>query len=232
MNKRETLITVGIVIAIATFATSVFAGTDKGTGEVCRGSTCNGGSQNGSNTQGQEQAQGQAQGQLQGQLQGQAQRADSRSRSRSQSASTSVSNSSSSAAAAVTSSQASTVTGGDVSVTVAGSTFSSPERIRNTPDAFAVAPMPSATCVVTGSAGVAVPGFGGSVSGGTVDAECQARENARLLMSLGRQNTAVRVLCEASASVARQEPDCADLAKEHADRARKAQVSPGPQSGL
>jgi hypothetical protein len=129
------------------------------------------------------------------------------------------SNSRSSATGGQATSQASTGSSqaqtGDQAVTVNNTTVNSqPDdiRIRNTPNASAWAAAPSATCIVTGGAGVAIPGFGGSVSGGQVDEGCTARENARILMSIQPQ-AALRVLCEADIRVARNVAECADIAE-------------------
>lgn len=92
--------------------------------------------------------------------------------------------------------------------------------VRNTGDAMGYAAPPSAVCAMTGGAGVAVPGFGGSVSGSMIDKGCEAREYARVLVNLGQQEAGIRVLCEASESVARNIKACADI-----DAANKARAA-------
>jgi hypothetical protein len=92
--------------------------------------------------------------------------------------------------------------------------------MRNTGDAMGYAAPPSAVCALTGGAGVAVPGFGGSVSGSTIDKGCEAREFARVLVNLGQTEAGIRVLCEANESVARNVKACADI-----DAANKAKAA-------
>lgn len=94
-------------------------------------------------------------------------------------------------------------------------------RIRNTPDAVGYAAMPSATCIVTGGAGIAMPGFGGSVSGGTIDKACVSRENARILAYLGQEEAALRVMCRADEDVAAELKGCGDIHKRNVDRANE-----------
>lgn len=96
-------------------------------------------------------------------------------------------------------------------------TFSSPSevKIKNTPDAIGYAAMPSATCVVTSGVGVAIPGFGGSVSTGVVDQSCVIRENARALAAMGMKHAAIRVLCRGDATVAAEVPFCFDIKEEN-----------------
>ena len=91
-------------------------------------------------------------------------------------------------------------------------------RIRNTPSVNAWAAPPSATCVVTTGGSVNVPGFGGGLSTGTIDKQCEARENARFLANMGAQLEAIRVLCRASSDVAKEVRECADIAEDHIKR--------------
>jgi hypothetical protein len=94
-------------------------------------------------------------------------------------------------------------------------------RIRNTPSVNAWAAPPSATCVVTTGGAVNVPGFGGGISTGVIDKQCEARENARFLSALGATMEAVRVLCRASADVAKEVVECRDISEEHEKRANE-----------
>ena len=98
-------------------------------------------------------------------------------------------------------------------------------KVRNTGDAVGYAAPPSAVCALTGGAGVAVPGFGGSVSGSSIDKGCEAREFARVLVNLGQPEAGIRVLCEANESVARNVAACADIAKANKERAASNKAS-------
>jgi hypothetical protein len=97
--------------------------------------------------------------------------------------------------------------------------------VRNTGDAMGFAAPPSAVCALTGGAGVAVPGFGGSVSGSSIDTGCEAREFARVLVNLGQPEAGIRVLCEANESVARNVKACADIDKANKERAASNKAS-------
>jgi hypothetical protein len=101
-------------------------------------------------------------------------------------------------------------------------------RIRNTPSVNAWAAPPSASCVVTTGGAVNVPGFGGGLSTGTIDKQCEARENARFLANMGAQLEAIRVLCRASSDVAKEVVECKDIAEDHTKRENQSSRSVTP----
>jgi hypothetical protein len=72
--------------------------------------------------------------------------------------------------------------------------------------------------VVTTGGALNVPGFGGGLSTGVIDKQCEARENARFLASFGAEIEAVRVLCRAAPDVAREVRGCADIHEENVKR--------------
>lgn len=104
-------------------------------------------------------------------------------------------------------------------------------KVRNTGDAMGYAAPPSAVCALTGGAGMAVPGFGASVSGSSVDKGCEARENARMLAELGQEYSAIRVLCRNNEDVAREMDICGDIVKLHDEKARRS-TAPASNFGI
>ena len=102
-------------------------------------------------------------------------------------------------------------------------------KIRNVPSINPWAAAPTATCVVTTGGSVAVPGFGGGLSTGTIDRGCEARENFRALAGAGLMLEAVRVLCRQNADVAKEVKECSDIHEEFVkrDNDRARSVTPG-----
>lgn len=107
-------------------------------------------------------------------------------------------------------------------------------KIRNVPNVNPWAAAPTATCVVTTGGAVAVPGFGGGLSTGTIDRGCEARENFRALAGAGLMLEAVRVLCRQNADVAKEVKECGDIHEEFVkrDNDRARSVTPVNQFNM
>lgn len=104
-------------------------------------------------------------------------------------------------------------------------------KVRNTGDAVGYAAPPSAVCALTGGAGMALPGFGASVSGSSIDKGCEARENARMLIEIGAERAALRVLCRHSEDVAAEIDICEDIVKLHDEKKRRS-TAPASNFGI
>ena len=93
------------------------------------------------------------------------------------------------------------IRGGDVSIQ-----NPSDIKIRNTPDARAPYSNSTGPCIVGFSAGLAVPGFGGSLGKGLEDEECTRRQSAQTWSSLGVPAMGLWLMCR-SEDMARTETD-------------------------
>lgn len=83
-------------------------------------------------------------------------------------------------------------------------------KIKNTPDARAPYSNSTGPCVVGFSAGVGVPGFGGSIGKGFVDEECNLRQTAQTFSSLGVPAMGLWLLCRSATVGKVSNPDDCD----------------------
>lgn len=197
------------IIALLLFSLSglAFAGNtynESGPGPIqdhtCQGGhNCNTTGGGGHNEQDQAQGQAQAQDQSQGQAQGQSQTANSASYA---DASNRNSNESSNLnlnyaeggnanqGQSQSSSNDNSNAGNSQNINIEAAKYR-----KNTPTAYAPAIYSSSACTAGGlSAGASAPGFGLTIGGAKQDAQCQVRENARILSGLDA-NLAIMYLC-------------------------------------
>ena len=117
------------------------------------------------------------------------------------------------------------IRGGDVSIQ-----NPSDIKIRNTPDARAPYSNSTGPCIVGFSAGLAVPGFGGSLGKGLEDEECTRRQSAQTWSSLGVPAMGLWLMCR-SEDMARTETDpevCDSMVAQMQIEAELANVFPTP----
>ena len=68
-------------------------------------------------------------------------------------------------------------------------------KIRNTPDARAPFSNSTGPCIVGFSAGLSLPGFGGSLGKGIEDQECTRRQSAQTWSNMGLPAMAIWLMC-------------------------------------